>query len=74
MFLFVSLSKLEFFTLVALVLLVYHSCRTLALPVALVLLLCFTLVTFVSIVSHSCCIHVAYVALVSLVSDAVVVS
>ena len=50
MFLPVSLSKSKFFTRVALMSFVQHSCRT-----------CVARVSLVSLVSHSCCIRVARV-------------
>ena len=64
MFLLVSLSKSKFFTRVAPVSFVYHSCRTGVVSVALVSNLCGTgvaRVSLVSLVSYSFCIRVVRV-------------
>ena len=68
MFLPVSLSKSTFFTRVALVSFLQHSCRTRVARVALVSHFCSTRVVHVSLVSHlchQCCARVAFVSLVS---------
>ena len=73
MFCLASLSKSSFFTRVALVLFVQHSCYTSVVRGAIVLPLCCILVTCISFMSHTCCTHVSCVALTSLVSDTCVV-
>ena len=63
MFLPVLLSISKFFTCIALVSFVQHSCHTRIVHVALVLHLCCTCVALVLLVSHLCCNHVASIAL-----------